>query len=258
MPERDALDALIAGAAGWDDRELADDPVLRAALDELCGEVMAVVRPRRRLRLRLGRNRMMLAAVVGTVLVVCGAPLAGRLADRHHSEPQPPLRSGLVWQSPGGGYQILPDGEPQPGTWELRNGVGWINLASPALPAVIDGVGRVFALPPGGSWSYVKAHPPGHAWVPANDLGRTMLRQAVCQWEYYWLDRSDHHDVQRAATAWLGLARVSAWTFVTPDEAGWYSTVTVISGAVRADPTLVRHDLDAGCHPQMWSPGVAR
>jgi hypothetical protein len=131
--------------------------------------------------------------------------------------------------------------------------VAWVNLGSDAYPDVLKDLGRVFPLPPGGGWSYLTAHPPGHGWMQADDLGRSLLRNAACEWEYYWLDRTSQQDTDRASAAWRGLRQVSAWTFVTPEGSDGHRTTTVMLGAVRPDPSLVARDVADFCHPQMWS-----
>jgi hypothetical protein len=246
--ERDPLDLLLAGAARFDDRDLAADPALRQVLDELCAEVVASVRPRHRLWSR--QHRMTLAVAVVTALVLCAVPVLGRL---HGASPAtaPPHVTG--WLQSAGGGQLLPDGPGLPGTWELRGDVGWVDLSGPQLPAVIDSLGRQIPLPVGGSWSFVKAHLPGTGWTRTNQLGETLIRQASCEWEYYWLDRDGHGDAVRAGEAWRGLRSVSPWILVTPDEGAGITTKMLAYGAARPDPALIREDLQAGCRPEMWS-----
>jgi hypothetical protein len=254
--ERDPLDLLIAGAASYDDRDLAADPELQPVLEALCAEVMAKGRPRLS-RPRFGRNRMMLAAAFATALVLCGSTVLSRI---HHGTPAatPTAGTGGSWITPGGGTVLSPGEGDRPGVWELRNGVSWINLGSPQLPAIVDGLGQAMPLPPGGSWTYVERHPPGQGWAKTDQLGETMVRQSVCQWQYYWLDRYDHRDQQGLSKAWKGLGEVTPWAFVSPDESGAVTTRTVLYGAYRPDPTLVRKDLLDHCTPEMWSPGAKR
>lgn len=248
------MDALLAEAMSWDDRELAADPGLLTALDELRTGIMTTVRPRR--RLRFGSNQMMLAAAFATALVIFGAAALSR------STPERPSAPPTQQSSP----------KPTPGPLHKDSGKGTLfNLCNPELPATIDGLGQGYPLPAGGDWSYLKAELPrlcgnrSERWLGYLDLATRLQRVAVCQWEYLVLDLDQRRDAA-IGNAWKGFREVASRTYIGPDGKGRYTRHTVTFGThgILGQPgswetiSSIRQDVQRSCTPAMGPAGVAK
>lgn len=261
--DHDPIDVRIAGAARWDDRELAADPVLAAVLDDLGRATAASVRPRGFWRLRLGRSPLMLVAAVATALILCGTTLLVRTGVEPGVErPAGPAEASRPTASRSASVAPTdPIGSPSPRSFVFPPGASPMDLRSPQSVARINFMGSVFPLPPGGNWGYYlkRAGKGPSGRVPATDVVRTLHRLAVCQWELYWLDRSAHHDEAGTTAAWRGVQQVAVLWLISGTRGSPGSfRVKDVYGAPSQDPGLIGHDVQANCQPRMWPAGAAQ
>lgn len=205
--------SVLRTAARADDRDLASDCALQEMLGDLCGDIMASGRPRRRPRLPIGRNVVVVAAAFGTALLLLGgvglkqlqsAPRPERPATPASSAP--PLRTGDFRQA----TNIGPD--------EATDTSEWLDLGSPALQVLMASTTSSISLPPGRSWTAVTRALtlPGKR-LQASFVIANVARYGLCQWGDYWQGFRLRGETERAGEAHAAVRQLVSRRFAPVD-----------------------------------------
>ncbi|KAB2350929.1 hypothetical protein [Actinomadura rudentiformis] len=205
--------SVLRTAARADDRDLASDGALQEVLGDLCGDIMAAGRPRRRLRLPIGRNAVAVAAAFGMALLLLGGVGLKQLQSAPRPErPAVPVSSGPPLRT-GDFRQAMTVGPS-----EATDTSEWLNLGSPALQVFMASTTSSISLPPGRSWAAVTRA----LTLPGKRLQATFVianlaRYGICQWGGYWQDLRLRGDVQGARAADIVIKRLVSRRFAPVD-----------------------------------------
>lgn len=174
--------------------EFARDPAVLVALDRL-GDAIASA-PRSARRVSWSRRRRLAVLVTALMLAIGGSAGAAGWLGAH---------TGIFGD---------------PGLTESDTSE-FLRLGSPELRDIALRHGRVFPLPPGGSYEpAISQLTSGSGLMQATGVRRLIATASACQWEVEWLTATRAADSARAARAVRVLARVPGWDVLRATDGG--------------------------------------